>query len=405
MFGMPQIELPRLDSPRFKANPYPVYARLRRHAPVYRTKLTFWLPAIWIITRYEDVVRVLKDPRFSKDYVQKYPWIPPPIRSMFRNLLTLDPPDHTRLRSLVQTTFTPRLIEVLRDRVQRVCDDLLDRVVSSGTIDLIEAYALPVPLTVISDLLGVPVQDRRRFEPWTRRVAVASSSASLGEFLRALPVIARLSRYIRGLVALRRAAPRDDLITALVRAEESGDRLTEDEIVSMVSLLLLAGYETTVHLIASGALTLMQHPAEMVRMQERPELRGSAVDEILRYTSPVEFSTPRLTLEDVAVGQVTIPRGELVTVSLGAANHDESQFPDPETFDIAREPNRHVAFGMGSHFCLGAALARLEGEIALTTLFRRFPDLRLAVPQDSLRWRRSLAMRGMRELPVRTGGP
>jgi cytochrome P450 PksS len=196
----------------------------------------------------------------------------------------------------------------------------------------------------------------------------------------------------------------DDLITALVRAEESGDRLTEDEIVSMVSLLLLAGYETTVHLIATGALTLMQHPEQRMRMQEKPELFGSAVDEILRYASPVEFSTPRLTLEDVTIGSVTIPRGELVAVSLGSANHDESQFPDPETFDIAREPNRHVAFGMGSHFCLGAALARLEAEIALTTLFRRFPDLHLAVPQDSLRWRRSLAMRGLRELPVKTGG-
>jgi len=214
-----------------------------------------------------------------------------------------------------------------------------------------------------------------------------------------------MSRYIRGLVARSRAAPQDDLITALVRAEESGDRLTEDEIVSMVSLLLLAGYETTVHLIATGALTLMQHPQQRLRMQETAELRESAVEEILRYASPVEFATPRVTLEDVTIGLVTIPRGELVCVSLGSANHDESQFPDPETFDVAREPNKHVAFGMGSHFCLGAALARLEGEIALTTLFRRFPGLHLAVPPDSLRWRRSLALRGLVELPVKTGGP
>jgi cytochrome P450 len=399
-----QIDLPRLDDPRFKANPYPVYARLRTEAPVFRTRPAFWLPAIWVITRYDDVVRILKDPRFSKDYIQKYPWIPPSIRAMFRNLLTIDPPDHTRLRSLVQKAFTPRLIEGLRDRIQGICDDLLDRAGGGDRIELIEAYALPLPLTVISDLLGVPVQDRHRFGPWTRQAAVAGTSASLGEFLRALPAIASLSRYIRGLVTQRRATPQDDLITALVRAEESGDRLTEDEIVSMVSLLLLAGYETTVHLIATGALILMQHPEQRMRMRETPELRVSAIDEILRYASPVEFATPRITLENVTIGSVTIPRGELVGVSLGSANHDESQFPDPETFDVAREPNKHVAFGMGSHFCLGAALARLEGEIALTTLFRRFPGLHLAVPPDSLRWRKSLAMRGLAELPVRTGG-
>lgn len=401
---MPQIEHPRFDSPRFKANPYPVYARLRTEAPVYRAKVAFWLPGVWIVTRYEDVVRILKDQRFSKDYIQKYPWVPPRIRAMWRNLLTVDPPDHTRLRSLVQKAFTPRLIEELRDRIQGICDALLERAGSSDTIELVEAYALPLPLTIISDLLGVPVQDRRRFGPWTKKVAAAGSSAALGDFLRALPALASLARYVRGLITRRRAAPQDDLMTALVRAEESGDRLTEDEIVSMVILLLIAGYETTVHLIATGALTLMQHPEQRMRMQETPELGVSGVEEILRYASPVEFATPRLTVEDVTIGSVTIPRGELVAVSLGSANHDESQFPDPETFDVGREPNKHVAFGGGSHFCLGASLARLEGEIALTTLFRRLPGLHLAVPPDSLRWRRSLALRGLAELPVRTGG-
>ena len=394
---------PRIDSPRFKANPYPIYARLRTEAPVYRAKVAFWLPAIWIVTRYDDVVSVLKDPRFSKDYIQAYPWIPPSVRAMFRNLLSIDPPDHTRLRSLVQKAFTPGLIGGLRDRIQAICDELLDRCAGSGDrIELIRDYALPVPLTIIADLLGIPVKDRSRFGPWTKKVAAASASASLSVFVRALPALASVSRYIRGLVTQRRASPQDDLMTALVRAEESGDRLTEDEIVSMVILLLLAGHETTVHLIATGALTLMQHPEQRMRMQETPELRASGVDEILRYTSPVEFATPRITLEDVTIGAVTIPRGELVGVSLGSANHDESQFPSPEKFDVAREPNRHIAFGMGSHFCLGAALARLEGEIALTTLFRRFPDLRLAVPSDSLRWRRSLALRGLVALPVRT---
>ena len=400
---MTQIDKLRLDDPQFKANPYPAYARLRAEAPVYRTKVAFWLPAIWIVTRYEDGVRVLKDPRFSKDYVQKYPWVPSSLRAMFRNLLTIDPPDHTRLRSLVQKAFTPRLMEELRERIQRTCDELLDRAASSATIELIESYALPVPLTIISEMLGVPVRDRHRFGPWTKKAATASSSAALGDFLRALPAFRSLDRYVRGLITERRAAPQDDLITALVRAEESGDKLTENEIVSMVVLLLVAGYETTVHLIGSGALTLMQHPEQRRRMQNNPELAASAVEEILRYMSPVEFSTPRLAMENVTIGSVTIPRNELIAVSLGSANHDASQFPDPETFDVARDPNKHVAFGAGAHFCLGAALARLEGEIALTTLFSRFPDLRLAVPPDSLRWRRSLALRGLAELPVRTG--
>lgn len=400
---MTKIELPRLDDPRFKANPYPTYARLRIEAPVYRAKPAFWLPGIWIVTRYEDAVKILKDPRFSKDYIQSYPWIPPSIRAMLRNLLTIDPPDHTRLRSLVQKAFTPPMVEELRGRIQLVCDAHLDGVGKQGTIDLIQSYALPVPLTIISDLLGVPVEDRRRFGPWTRKVAVAVTSASLPEFLSALPAIASLARYIRGLVALRRASPQDDLISALVRAEEAGDRLTEDELVSMVGLLLLAGYETTVHLIASGALTLIQHREQRTRMEENAALRESAIDEILRYTSPVEFATPRITLEDVKIGSVTIPRGELVAVSLGSANHDASQFPDPDAFDVGREPNKHLAFGMGSHFCLGAPLAKVEGEIALTTLFRRFPDLKLAVPPATLRWRKSFAMRGLVELPVITG--
>lgn len=396
---MPRLD-PRLDSPGFKANPYPIYARLRTESPVYRAKVAFWLPRIWIVTRYDDVVSVLKDSRFSKDFTQAYPWVPRAIRPMFRNLLTLDPPDHTRLRSLVQKAFTPRLIEGLRQRIQTVCDDLLDRVARSDTIDLIESYALPVPLTIIADLLGVPVQDRRRFGPWTKKVAAASGSAALDAFVVALPAVANLSRYIRRLVALRRKAPQDDLITALVRAEESGETLTEDEIVSMVNLLLVAGHETTVHLIATGALTLIQHQEQRIRMQETPALAATGVEEILRYASPVEFSTPRVAREDVAIGGVTIPCGELIAVSLGSANHDPSQFPDPETFDVGREPNKHVAFGAGSHFCLGASLARLEGEVALSSLFRRFPNLSLAVQPDSLRWRKSLALRGLVELPV-----
>ena len=393
--------MPSLDSRRFKANPYPFYAELRALEPVRRVKLSLWLPAVWIVTRYEDALKVLKDERLSKDYFQKFPWLPSSLHPAHRNLLTLDPPDHTRLRSLVQKAFTPRLIERLGDRIQQLCDELLDRAAPDPVVDLIEAYSLPLTMIVIAEMLGIPTADRPRFQPWARRAARAVSSAALTDFLISLPATRWLLRYGRSLVARRRSEPQDDLMTALIRAEESGDKLTEDEIVSMLLLLLIAGFETTVHLISSGAVALIQHPEQRRRFEEEPHLTESAIEEILRYTSPVEFSTPRVTREAITIGSTTIPPGELVAAGLGSANHDESQFPDPEQFDIARDPNKHLAFGSGWHFCLGAPLARLEGRIALTTLFRRFPDLRLAVPNQSLRWRKSVALRGLEALPVR----
>lgn len=390
----------RLDSPSFKRNPYPHYARLRAESPVYCATLAAWLPRIWVVTRYDDVVKILRDDRLSKNYIDAFPWLPPALRPMYRNLLTLDPPDHTRLRSLVQRAFTPRLVEELRGHIQEWCDELLDAMANNARCDLIRDYAFPLPLTVIESMLGVPTEDRPRFGPWAIAAARSASSVRLRDFIRSLPAAWRLMRYMEALVARRRAEPRDDLISALVEAEEEGDKLTATEIVAMVLLLLLAGFETTVHLIAGGALAFLQHPDQKRRMLEHPELTESAVEEILRYMSPVEFATPRVALEDITIGEVTIPRGALVGAGLGSANHDESQFPDPETFDIARDPNRHVAFGFGIHFCLGAPLARLEGEIAVPALFRRFPDLRLAVPASELRWRPSVALRGVAELPV-----
>lgn len=215
-----------------------------------------------------------------------------------------------------------------------------------------------------------------------------------------LPDVYIFVRYLRRLFVQRRAQPQDDLITALVQAEEAGDKLSEDELVAMVILLLIAGYETTVHLIASGALALLQHPEQRERLRQNPALAEPAVEELLRFMSPLDFATPRFTREDVCIGSVTIPRGDLVLAALGSANHDESQFPAAETLDLARQPNKHLAFGMGAHFCLGAPLARLEGQIALTTLIRRFPELRLAAGSASLRWRKLLFLRALEELPV-----
>lgn len=399
---MAQIKAPDFSSPRFKANPYPFYAHLRAQAPVYRTRLAFWLPA-WLVTRYGDVLTVLKDERFSNDFSSRIPWLPRSTRPLYRILLNLDPPDHTRLRALVSKAFTPRMVERLRERIQNVCDDLLDSAPASGRMDLVRGFALPLPLTIIADLLGIPRQDRRGFNAWSKRVAAMSSGAVL-DMLRAQPYLWLFFRYFRKLVALRRAEPQDDLVTALVQAEEAGDKLSEDELIAMIGLLLLAGYETTVNLVASGALALIQHPEQRDRLQRNPELGPAAIEELVRYTSPLEFASPRIAREDVTIGSVTIPRGAFVLAVLGSANHDESEFPHPEALDITRVPNRHLAFGMGAHFCLGAPLARLEGEIALTTLFRRFPDLGLAEAPESLRWRRGLAIRGLERLTVALHG-
>ena len=396
---MDPIKASELSRPSFKANPYPFFARLRAEAPVCPFSVPFYGRG-WLVARYDDVVTFLKDDRFSKDLSAKTPWLPPFARPLTQQMASRDPPDHTRLRTLVSKAFTPRRIEQLRGRVQDVCDELLAAVPSGGPFDIVHSYALPLPLTVFAELLGIAEADRRRFHILTRGTLPLGAPSGVLDFPLAMPYLWLLMRYFRKLFAERRARPKDDLLTALVQAEEAGDRLSEDELLGMAVILLLAGYETTVHLIGNGALALLQHPEQRERFEQEPALAESAIEELLRYTSPVEFTPPRLTREEVSLAGVTIPGGELVAGIVGSANHDEAQFAEPERLDLAREPNRHVSFGQGAHFCLGAALARLEGQIALTTLFRRLPGLRLARPGEALRWRRLLAMRGLEELPV-----
>jgi cytochrome P450 PksS len=342
---------------------------------------------------------VLKDGQFAKDLSSKMRWVPRAIQPLNRNLLNLDPPDHTRLRALVSKAFTPRMVELLRDRIQGACDQLLDAAATNGRMEIVGGFALPLPLTIIADLLGIPERDRRPFFAWSKRVAAATSGAVL-DLLRAQPALWFSMRYLRRLIALRRAEPRDDLVTALLRAEEAGDKLSEDEVIGMIALLLLAGYETTMSLIAMGVLALIQHPRQRELLQQKPTMAESAIEELLRYTSPADIATLRIVREDVSIGSVTLARGDVVLASLASANRDESQFSDPDTLDITRQPNRHLAFGLGAHFGLGAPLARLEGQIALTTLFRRFRDLRLAEAAETLRWRRGLLFRGLEQLPV-----
>jgi cytochrome P450 len=267
-----------------------------------------------------------------------------------------------------------------------------------GGTDLVAGYALPLPATVIAELLGVPAEDHARFHRWSNRLVSVSSGRDM---LRALPAALSFVRYLRNFVERRRADPEDDLITALIWAEEAGDRLSEDELLAMAFLLLVAGHETTVNLIASGTLALLEHPEQTERLRRDPSLVKPAVEELLRYTSPVELATERYAREDAEIGGRTISRGELVLAVLGSANRDERYFEDPDVLDLARDPNRHLAFGRGGvHHCLGAPLARMEGQIALTALMRRFPGARLAMAPESLRWRRGLFLRGLEKLPL-----
>src|SRR6266487_2189679 len=401
---MHQIVSPNLASPQFKANPYPFYARLREEAPVYRTILPSRQVA-WLVTRYDDVLAVLKDERFAKDRFNamppgrraKMPWVPNLFKPLARTMLDLDAPDHTRLRALVHKAFAPRLIQQLRERIQTLCDDLLTVVQHKGSLELIREYALPLPATIIAELLGIPLQDRAKFQSWSNSMVSVSSS---GDLLRALPQVWSFMRYLRTLFKQRRANPRDDLVTALVQAEEAGDTLSEDELLAMVVLLLIAGHETTVNLISSGTLALLAHPEQMNLLRQNPALIKPAIEELLRYTSPVAMATERFAREDIAIGGMTIPRGEQVLAVLGSANRDERQFPNPDILDITREPNRHLAFGQGVHFCLGAPLARLEGQIAVNTLLRRIPNLHLTSAPESLSWRKGLFLHGLEQLPL-----
>ncbi|HEX5746059.1 MAG TPA: cytochrome P450 [Archangium sp.] len=402
---MQTLTQPDFKSQRFKANPYPLYARLREEAPVFRIKVP-GAEAGWLVTRYEDVNQVLKHGGISKDRIgsmteaqrAKLPWFFKFFTPLVQNMLSRDPPDHTRLRALVHKAFTPKYIERLRSRVQTLSDSLLDAAARKGSMDLVEEFAFLLPVTIIAEMLGVPPGDYRKFQRWSNRLV---SNTDMSDVLLSVPSVVMFTRYLRKLIAQRRTSLGDDLLSALIQAEEAGDKLTPDELVSMAFLLLVAGHETTVNLISGGTLALLQHPEQLERLRKDPALIEPAVEELLRYASPVEVSTERVAREDITVSGVAIPRGDLVFAVLASANRDERYFKDPNTLDLGREPNKHVSFGMGIHYCLGAPLARLEGQIAIQTLVNRFPNLRLARPAESLKWRTGILMRGPRQLPVK----
>lgn len=399
-----------LTDPVMYENPWPTFSRLRNAARVAPAKTKMAGRGALVVTRYDDVVALYKDPRFSNNVVKHSGigglalFTPRIFRLLTDSMVFKDDPDHRRLRQLVDGTFTRRMIETLTGSIEtvtaRLIDDMAARAARGETIDLVRSFATPLPLTVISEMLGVPDADRDQFHHWVNQFLDAPDGGAI-QMLKMIPTAHRMMKLFERIVALRRREPDDRVITALVNLGEGDEKLGENEILAMIFLLLLAGHETTTSLIGSGVLALIEHPDQMARLRDDPSLIDSAVEELLRYTSPVTCGAARIALEDVELGGMVIPKGARVLGMLNSANHDERAFPNPEQLDLARQPNRHVAFGMGIHLCLGLWLARLEGQIALNALVQRFPDMRLAAARSELRWKPGESLRGLRRLPLR----
>jgi cytochrome P450 len=391
-----------LYSQAFKANSHAVFAEMRAHDPVFKQIGMDGKTPIWFISRHEDVDAILRDEQhFSRDFQKLNPpdANTPAVMALVDNhMLNKDGADHARLRGLVNKAFTPRIIQAMRPRTQAVADELLDRVQGSGHMNVVDDYAFPLPIIVIAELLGIPAADRDKFRVWSD--AVVEPSMSEEEVKRFFALMTEFTDYLRALFADRRAEPRDDLISALLQAEDAGDRLSEAELFSMVVLLIVAGHETTVTLIGNGVLALLQHPDALAELQRNPALWPAAVEEVLRYDSPVERALTRWVTNDIEVGGMHMSRGDLVIPLIASADRDEAVFADGTAFDLHRTSNPHIAFGKGVHYCLGAPLARMEGEVALRTLFGRLPNLRLATPVDALEWRLVPLFRSLKQLPV-----
>ena len=397
-----------LASPAFKDDPFAFCAEMRAHEPVLQVRLPT-RERVWLVARYDDVVTVFRDDRFSKDprvamteeQQAKQPWSPRFLQPFTQSMQSADGARHARLRGLVQKAFTPRMLEAMPQHAERVAHRLLDRVQAKGQMDLVRDFAMPLPLTMICEMLGIPSRQRPRFH---RYVHSLFSTPDGPAFLRVIPNLARLYFWVRDMRSLlveRRSHPRDDLISTLVEAEEAGDRLDPDESLAMLTLLISAGFETTANLISGSAMSLLRNPEqlELLRRDTDGHIKP-AIEEFLRYITPADASTLWYAREDISMAGVTIPRGEMVSGLLISANFDDSRFDDPMALDITRRPNKHLAFGVGRHHCLGAAMARIECQVALEVLLERCPDLRLANPQAPLQWRRALGFRGLDSLPV-----
>jgi cytochrome P450 len=420
----PDIERIDIASPEFLARAHEQYEAMRAKCPVTRAVITnpegaedqgFFNRPLWAVTDYEVGSRALLDRAFTVDARSVLPpdqaaelaEIPEEFKPLQRNILTVDPPEHTRLRKLVQPSFTASAIEKLRPRIQQITDDLLDQAEASAAargetapdrqMELISQFSYPLPVTVICEMLGIPPEDREQTRRWSESLLSAQSPERMEEIRRN---IGEFIDYLRELFARKRENPGDDLISQLLQVEVEGDRLTEDEILAMVFILFVAGHITTVNLIANGVFALLAHPEQAAMLRANASLVPNAVEEILRYYGPAESTTARFAREDVELGGQAIAKGDPLLVILAAADRDPTRFADPQSFDITREDaGRHIAFGKGVHACLGAPLARVEGQVALETLFRRYPELRLAVPEDEITWAPSF-LRSVSKLPL-----
>ncbi|HWL33070.1 MAG TPA: cytochrome P450 [Gaiellaceae bacterium] len=395
-----------LYSADFRADPHRVFARMRELDPVLVQPGLDGETPIWFLTRYEDVAAVLmdderfvRDPKLAltPDELAAQP-TPPAIAATENHMLNRDGEDHRRLRRLVTKAFTPKMVEQLRPRVQAIADELLDAVDARGEMDLSADYAFPLPITVIGEMLGVPASDHARLKEWSD--AIISPVLEGDEMEEFFALMGDFVAYLTDFFAARRAEPRDDLVSGLLAARDAEDALSEEEIFGTVVLLIVAGHETTVGLIGNAVVNLLEQPEQLAILRDDPALMAGAVEELLRFEGPVERSLNRWAATDVEVGGLSIARGDLVIPILAAADHDPERFPEPDRLDVCRADTRHLAFGRGSHYCLGAPLARLEAQIALETLFRRLPGLRLTVPRAELEWRATPGFRRAAALPV-----
>jgi cytochrome P450 len=399
--------------PTWASDPFPLYADLRQRAPIHRNHLGFW-----VLARHEDCLAVLRDRRASSDSMHvDTDRMPEGFRTPIdeddpvamamiemRPFLFRDPPDHTRLRGLVSKAFTPKVVDSLRDRTQQVVDELLDAAIEADRVDLLEEFAYPLPVRIICDMLGVPVEDQDRFKGWSGALARGLDPDFLlteETIVARSEAVTQFAQYFFELLAERRRVPGDDLLTRLVQAEDGDSVLTEAELLATCILLLVAGHETTVNLISGGTLALLDNPDQFERFATDPGVSRSGVEEMLRFVSPVQLTGRALT-EDCEFGGVEFARGDFAMLLLASANHDPAQFEDPERFDVARTPNNHLGFGFGIHHCLGAPLARMEAQVALGSLVRRAPHLALAA--DGVVYKHNIVLRGMESLPVSMQG-
>ncbi|PFC14116.1 cytochrome P450 [Bacillus cereus] len=393
-----------LASAQFKEDAYEIYKESRKMQPILFVNKTE-LGAEWLITRYEDALPLLKDNRLKKDPANVFSQDTLNVFLTVDNsdyltthMLNSDPPNHNRLRSLVQKAFTPKMITQLEGRIQDIADDLLNEVERKSSLNLVDDYSFPLPIIVISEMLGIPKEDQAKFRIWSHAVIaypempeeIKETEKQLSEFIT----------YLQYLVDVKRQEPKEDLVSALILAESEGHKLSARELYSMVMLLIVAGHETTVNLITNTVLALLENPNQLQLLKENPKLIDAAIEEGLRYYSPVEVTTSRWAAEPFQIHDQTIQKGDMVVIALASANRDEAVFENPEVFDITRENNRHIAFGHGSHFCLGAPLAKLEAKIAITTLFKRMPELQIKGNREEMKWQGNYLMRSLEELPL-----